>query len=139
MHTSKAVSEFRKHSLNRAIVSTCTVQWMKLKHVLHSPTTSSILVAFVILALSLFTARSRLASLLSHWSPSRSFAIQSHLASMAYEKELKVAQLAVQRAAILTKAVFHEKAKGTVSKDVSHQSRVSKTTTGRLKIRRARF
>lgn len=36
---------------------------------------------------------------------------------MAYEKELKVAQLAVARAAILTKAVFHEKAKGTVSKD----------------------
>lgn len=36
---------------------------------------------------------------------------------MAFEKELKVAQLAVQRAAILTKAVFHEKAKGTVSKD----------------------
>lgn len=36
---------------------------------------------------------------------------------MAYEKELKVAQLAVARASILTKAVFHEKAKGTVSKD----------------------
>jgi 3'(2'), 5'-bisphosphate nucleotidase len=36
---------------------------------------------------------------------------------MAYEKELLVAQLAVQRAAILTKKVFHEKAKGTVSKD----------------------
>jgi len=36
---------------------------------------------------------------------------------MAYEKELELAQLAVQRAAILTKRVFHEKAKGTVSKD----------------------
>lgn len=36
---------------------------------------------------------------------------------MAYEKELRVAQLAVARAAILTKSVFHEKAKGTVSKD----------------------
>ncbi|KAI1077239.1 3(2),5-bisphosphate nucleotidase HAL2 [Whalleya microplaca] len=34
-----------------------------------------------------------------------------------YSKELEVAQLAVQRAAILTKRVFHEKAKGTVSKD----------------------
>ncbi|TPX13751.1 uncharacterized protein E0L32_005954 [Thyridium curvatum] len=34
-----------------------------------------------------------------------------------YAKELEVAQLAVQRAAILTKRVFHEKAKGTVSKD----------------------
>lgn len=36
---------------------------------------------------------------------------------MAYEKELEVAQLAVQRATILTKRVFHERAKGTVSKD----------------------
>lgn len=35
----------------------------------------------------------------------------------AYEKELEVAELAVQRATLLTKAVFHEKAKGTVSKD----------------------
>ncbi|KAL1901917.1 3'(2'),5'-bisphosphate nucleotidase [Sporothrix stenoceras] len=39
------------------------------------------------------------------------------MASPAYVKELQVAQLAVQRAAILTKRVFHEKAKGTVSKD----------------------
>ncbi|KAI1410723.1 3(2),5-bisphosphate nucleotidase HAL2 [Hypoxylon sp. FL1857] len=36
---------------------------------------------------------------------------------MSYAKELEIAQLAVQRAAILTKRVFHEKAKGTVSKD----------------------
>ncbi|KEY69169.1 hypothetical protein S7711_04951 [Stachybotrys chartarum IBT 7711] len=35
----------------------------------------------------------------------------------AYSKELQVAQLAVQRAAILTKRVFHEKAKGTVDKN----------------------
>jgi len=34
-----------------------------------------------------------------------------------YTKELEVAQLAVQRASILTKRVFHEKAKGTISKD----------------------
>ncbi|GAB1315697.1 3'(2'),5'-bisphosphate nucleotidase [Madurella fahalii] len=34
-----------------------------------------------------------------------------------YAKELEVAQLAVQRAVLLTKRVFHEKAKGTVSKD----------------------
>lgn len=39
------------------------------------------------------------------------------MASPAYVTELQVAQLAVQRAAILTKRVFHEKAKGTVSKD----------------------
>lgn len=36
---------------------------------------------------------------------------------MAYEKELQVAQLAVARASILTKAVFAEKAKGTISKE----------------------
>jgi len=36
---------------------------------------------------------------------------------MAYEEELHVAQLAVARASILTKAVFAEKAKGTISKE----------------------
>lgn len=35
---------------------------------------------------------------------------------MSYAKELQVAQLAVQRATLLTKRVFHEKAKGTVDK-----------------------
>lgn len=39
------------------------------------------------------------------------------MSSFQYAKELEVAQLAVQRAARLTKRVFHEKAKGTVSKD----------------------
>ncbi|KAK5987822.1 3'(2'),5'-bisphosphate nucleotidase [Cladobotryum mycophilum] len=34
-----------------------------------------------------------------------------------YEQELQVAQLAVQRASLLTKQVFHEKAKGTVDKN----------------------
>lgn len=36
---------------------------------------------------------------------------------MSYVQELEIAELAVQRAAILTKKVFHEKAKGTLSKD----------------------
>lgn len=36
---------------------------------------------------------------------------------MSYAKELHIAQLAVQRATILTQQVFHEKAKGTLSKD----------------------
>lgn len=36
---------------------------------------------------------------------------------MSYEKELHIAQLAVQRATILTQHVFHQKAKGTESKD----------------------
>ena len=79
--------------------------------------------AFFILALSFLAVRSRLAALLGHFSPSRPLATQSRFVTMAYEKELKVAQLAVQRAAILTKAVFHEKAKGTVSKDVSENDR----------------
>ncbi|CAH0052705.1 unnamed protein product [Clonostachys solani] len=37
--------------------------------------------------------------------------------SPAYSQELYIAQLAVQRASILTKRVFHEKAKGTVDKN----------------------
>ena len=36
---------------------------------------------------------------------------------MPYEREFHVAQLAVQRATLLTQRVFHEKAKGTVSKE----------------------
>lgn len=75
------------------------------------------IVAFIVLALSLLAVRSRLASLIGHLQPFRSFTTQSFAVKMAYGKELQVAQLAVQRAAILTKAVFHEKAKGTVSKD----------------------
>ena len=39
------------------------------------------------------------------------------VSTMSYSQELKVAELAVQRAAILTKKVFNEKAKGTLSKD----------------------
>jgi len=34
-----------------------------------------------------------------------------------YTQELEIALLAVQRATILTKLVFHEKAKGSISKD----------------------
>ncbi|RYP59473.1 hypothetical protein DL770_010184 [Monosporascus sp. CRB-9-2] len=47
------------------------------------------------------------------------FTVRTYIASnmSAYTKELEIAQLAVQRAVILTKRVFHEKAKGTVSKD----------------------
>jgi 3'(2'), 5'-bisphosphate nucleotidase len=53
----------------------------------------------------------------------RFYQISAHLSSfrpistMSYSKELKVAELAVQRAAVLTKKVFKEKAKGTLSKD----------------------
>ena len=67
------------------------------------------LLLFAALALALsYTFRSRLSLLARQLAGS---------ATMAYEDELKVAELAVQRATILTKKVFHEKAKGTVSKD----------------------
>lgn len=46
-----------------------------------------------------------------------------------YEQELNVALLAVQRAAILTKRVFHEKAKGTVSKDGASSAASTPTST----------
>src|SRR5438034_11192440 len=39
------------------------------------------------------------------------------ISNMAYQQELRVAELAVQRATLLTQKVFHEKAKGTVAKD----------------------
>ena len=61
------------------------------------------------------TFRSRLSLLASHFSLRLSN--YSTAATMSYQDELKVAELAVQRATILTKKVFHEKAKGTVSKD----------------------
>ncbi|KAL7932700.1 3(2),5-bisphosphate nucleotidase HAL2 [Trichoderma chlorosporum] len=50
----------------------------------------------------------------------RLFSLSTTAATMRlekYEKELQIAQLAVQRASILTKRVFHEKAKGTVDKN----------------------
>ena len=41
----------------------------------------------------------------------------SHLPNMSYSKELRIASLAVQRATLLTQKVFHEKGKGTQTKD----------------------
>ncbi|KXH44986.1 3',5'-bisphosphate nucleotidase [Colletotrichum simmondsii] len=56
-------------------------------------------------------------SLFSSSSSSSSTKRNSQPAMSTYAKELEVAQLAVQRASILTKRVFHEKAKGTVDKN----------------------
>src|SRR3569833_1735374 len=69
----------------------------------------------IVLTLALYVSRAlpRLTVLSSHL---RHFALP-RTAMSSYAKELEVAQLAVQRATILTKRVFHEKAKGTVSKD----------------------
>jgi 3'(2'), 5'-bisphosphate nucleotidase len=77
------------------------------------PLTSSLApVAVVVLA---FVLSSHLRSRLSQLS------VQIHsprpISTMSYSQELRVAELAVQRAAILTKKVFREKAKGTLSKD----------------------
>jgi 3'(2'), 5'-bisphosphate nucleotidase len=60
-------------------------------------------------------ATTSLTSVLGIDSASRSFSFST--SKMAYEKELQVALLAVARASILTKSVFHAKAKGTLSKD----------------------
>lgn len=49
--------------------------------------------------------------------PQAAMSFSPAAATAMYARELYVAQLAVQRAAILTKRVFHEKAKGTVDKN----------------------
>ncbi|CAG8983926.1 hypothetical protein HYALB_00006893 [Hymenoscyphus albidus] len=89
------------------------------------------IVSFIILTLAALTSKfwPRL-SLLSHHLnypfPSSKFSLSTttttHTTTIkmsTYSKELEVAELAVQRAAILTKKVFNEKAKGTISKDDS--------------------
>lgn len=60
---------------------------------------------------------SRLALISHHLSPLTTLRQSSSSPTMSYEKELHIAQLAVQRATLLTQRVFHEKAKGTLSKD----------------------
>ncbi len=76
-----------------------------------------VLCSTVILALSVaFKTRSRLALLLPSFSSSAPSS-SSHIPTMAYQQERYIAELAVQRATLLTQKVFFEKAKGTVSKD----------------------
>jgi 3'(2'), 5'-bisphosphate nucleotidase len=87
------------------------------------------LLALVILALSLLSpslltrSATRLTQLKHHIYPSpaslRHFSTNKTLHSMAYEKELEVALLAVQRASILTKTVYSSHSKGTLSKSDS--------------------
>lgn len=72
----------------------------------------------VILAISVaLKTRSRLSLLLSSFSSSSTSPRPSHIPIMAYQQERYIAELAVQRATLLTQKVFFEKAKGTVSKD----------------------
>ncbi|KAH7346544.1 3',5'-bisphosphate nucleotidase-like protein [Rhexocercosporidium sp. MPI-PUGE-AT-0058] len=71
---------------------------------------------FVVILAALTKFLPRLALLSSHFiTPPRPLSTATKMGS--YSKELEVAQLAVQRATLLTKKVFHEKAKGTISKD----------------------
>jgi len=75
-------------------------------------------VSLAVLALSslpLFASRLTLFS--RHFRYSPSFKQFSTASKMSYQKELRIAELAVQRATLLTQRVFHEKAKGTLSKD----------------------
>ncbi len=73
---------------------------------------SFFIISVAVLAFAIgISLRCRLSQLSIHIAPARS------ISTMSYSQELKVAQLAVQRAAILTKRVFNEKAKGTLSKD----------------------
>lgn len=79
-----------------------------------SPNYCLFFLALLILALSVAASfRSRLLSLSRHF-PLPAF---STVSQMSYQQELQIAELAVQRATILTKKVFQEKAKGTLSKD----------------------
>ena len=85
-----------------------------------------LIVPTLILALIFLpTLRSRLTLLTAHLrptplkSPSLAHSAASTLRNMTssdYEKELHIALLAVQRATLLTKSVFHTTAKGTLSK-----------------------
>ncbi|KAF4547660.1 3'(2'),5'-bisphosphate nucleotidase-like protein [Elsinoe fawcettii] len=79
-----------------------------------------LLLSLVILASSFLPSLlPRLRLIAQHFAPSSSFLrpfSTPPAASMAYEKELHIALLAVQRATILTKRVFNSHAKGTLSK-----------------------
>jgi 3'(2'), 5'-bisphosphate nucleotidase len=75
-----------------------------------------ILISILVVTLAALTKFLPRISLLSHHlTPPKTFLTTSKMST--YSKELEVAQLAVQRASILTKRVFHEKVKGTISKD----------------------
>lgn len=83
------------------------------------------LLALVILAVSLLApsllSRSiaRLSHVKHHFCPQLPLNRTLHTPRMAYEKELEVALLAVQRASMLTKTVYSSHSKGTLSKSDS--------------------
>lgn len=77
--------------------------------------TAPVAAAAAAIASSLFPRR--LVQLSGHFLNRAASSLATMVVSPRYERELQVAELAVQRAAILTKRVFHEKAKGTVDKN----------------------
>ena len=89
---------------------------------LKSKTSVVFLISLVILALSIFaptTILPRLRLLTTHFRPftTTTTTTATMASSGPYAHELNVALLAVQRATLLTKSVFHSHAKGTLSKN----------------------
>ena len=78
----------------------------------------TLIISITVLILAFLSSRliPRLTTLKSHILPSTT-TFKMTTSSASYTKELLVAQLAVQRASILTKTVFHQNTKGTLSKD----------------------
>jgi 3'(2'), 5'-bisphosphate nucleotidase len=76
-----------------------------------------LLPSLVIAALAVLISRAlpRLNAVLSHFHLQKTH--WSSTMAQSYHKEREIAELAVQRAAILTKKVFHETTKGTISKE----------------------
>jgi len=86
----------------------------------HPLTLTTLLISLLILAVSIFApALPRLRQLAGHipfTSHTAAKLYSTTMASSDYSKELRIALLAVQRATLLTKTVFHQNAKGTLDK-----------------------
>ncbi|KND88207.1 3'(2'),5'-bisphosphate nucleotidase [Tolypocladium ophioglossoides CBS 100239] len=76
-----------------------------------------LLASLLVLALALLVPHAAILRLRHFSDHLRSRPLSTMASSSSYARELQVAQLAVQRATLLTKRVFHEKAKGTVDKN----------------------
>ena len=117
---SVAVPSEGRGKLSRDIANfvwTGLARGMKLKKQLSL---TIVVISLIVLASSILSACvPRLRLLTSHFNPITStfFTARQHtMASSDYSKELHIALLAVQRATLLTKSVFHSHAKGTLDK-----------------------
>lgn len=115
--TSPSVSPIRKYS-PLFILSSVAILLVAIVFSPSSYTNSSVATtaSSTVKIASSFLPR-RLVQLSGHLLGRSNNFVSTAMKSPEYETELQVAQLAVQRASILTKRVFLEKAKGTVSKD----------------------